>query len=397
MLFRKYRLNHLFLLLILCLAPGYSAKAAFSMGFMDFTLKDPDRSNREIPIRVWYPAESQGLNALPAKGNFPVISFAHGWGMGPELYQPLVNKIVPVGYIMLMIGTETKLFIPDQAALGKDLIYALTWFRNQSNDNSSVFSGRSSGKHALMGHSMGGGASILSGNKPELVNMLVLLAPANTEPSSLAAAPSVTAPTIIFSGSGDAVTTPSGMHQPIFQALASSCKFFINIKGGNHCFYADDDPAACNIMEMIAGSQTQIEREDQQDITLDLMIPAMNFFLKDDQTSMEIFMDSVSRASRTEITGGCDPQAIEKFANEASLLIFPQPADNWLRIKPHVLDQQLTECRVFDLSGQLMLAPFEKSGRELVLQTNYLVNGLYLLEISTKGRQAIRRLIQVDH
>ena len=43
---------------------------------------------------------------------------------------------------------------------------------------------------------------------------------------------------LIFSGTADGVTPAAEHHTPIYNGLASSCKNFVNITGGGHCYYA---------------------------------------------------------------------------------------------------------------------------------------------------------------
>jgi dienelactone hydrolase len=387
----------LLLLMLMLLPAAFNLKAAFSKGFRDYTLVDPQRSNREIPIRIWYPAETEGMNVAVSDGSFPVISFGHGWGMRTELYQPLVDRMVPVGYVLIMVNTETAIFIPDHAALGKDLAFTLQWFRDQHQQVGSPFEGKAGDKFALMGHSMGGGASVLSGNDPALVNLLILLAPADTNPSSIAAAPSIIVPTLLFSGGGDAVTSPAGVHQPMFNALGSACKFFINIKGGNHCYFALDDPMGCDLLESLTGSQTLIERTVQQDILFDLMMPALDYFLKSNEESLQTFLDSMATAIRTEISGSCDPSTLHNDQSHLKTQVYPQPAANWLRVNVGVPDHQIATIKLFELSGKALIVPFIHENNEILIVVENLNSGIYLLEITYQKGQQTHQTISIAH
>jgi len=393
MRWKSYR-PKLWLLILICLIKGtFTLHAAFSIGFKNITLEDNARSGREIPVTVWYPAESSGEDAIPVKGRFPLISFAHGWGMSSTLYQPLTEHIVRGGYVMLMINTETQILFPNQVEFAADLLYALNWLKLQSVEPGSFFKGIADDRAALMGHSMGGGSSIIAGGNSALIDLLILLAPADTDPSTSTKASQVSSPALIFSGSGDAVTSPDGMHKPLFQKLGSACKYFINIKGGNHCFYAIDDPMGCNLLETVAGSQTQIEREVQQDIVLDLLMPAMDFFLKGNEASYELFNDSIANGIRTEITGGCDPSGIANPQPEDDALIYPQPASEWFCAMPLPNSSRIADARLFDLSGKQQNLSFQRENRGFRFQSGKLPPGVYVLEITRQnGKQARKKV-----
>ena len=124
-----------------------------------------------------------------------------------------------------------------------------------------------------MGHSMGGGATILGASGFLGVDCIVGLAPAETNPSAVSAASGVTAPALI-SGEDDSVTPPNNHHIPIYNSLGSACKDFVSIENGSHCYFAEYN-FNCAFGEIIPGS---LSREDQQELCYTVVRPFFNYF-----------------------------------------------------------------------------------------------------------------------
>jgi dienelactone hydrolase len=47
---------------------------------------------RDIPAQVWWPTDS--------KGPFPMVVFSHGYGVTPDWYAPLLERIASAGYVV---------------------------------------------------------------------------------------------------------------------------------------------------------------------------------------------------------------------------------------------------------------------------------------------------------
>jgi dienelactone hydrolase len=156
-------------------------------------------------------------------------------------------------------------------------------------------------KTAIMGHSMGGGSTVLAASGQTNIQTIVCLAPAETNPSAITAASGVNVPAIVFSGNGDAVTPPANHHTPIYNALSSSCKSFLSILGGGHCYFANSN-FNCDFGETTSGSTINLTRAQQQDITQDISSLWLSFHLKSDCSSWQSYLDSLGNSTRfTEI------------------------------------------------------------------------------------------------
>jgi hypothetical protein len=150
---------------------------------------------------------------------------------------------------------------------------------------------------AIIGHSMGGGATILAGdNSSPTLKTIVGLAPAETDPSAIASAPDVTVPALIFSGAQDGVTPPADHHTPIYNGLGSDCKTFVSITGGAHCYFANTN-FNCDFGESTSSTGISISREEHQATTYSLLTPWLDFYLKENCNAYTAFEDSLDTVS----------------------------------------------------------------------------------------------------
>ena len=154
----NFKLNLLFIFSILC----FSSFAQYQIGHYTKTFIDPDRGNRAIETEIYYPANTQGNNTPIASGDFPVIVFGHGFVMVWDAYENLWEEFVPRGYIMAFPKTEGNLFSTDHQQFGWDLQFLVLKIQDEGNNSSSALFNGVNNNTALMGHSMGGGASFLA-------------------------------------------------------------------------------------------------------------------------------------------------------------------------------------------------------------------------------------------
>ena len=149
-------------LLLLVILSGYSASAQnFAVGSTTVTFNDPSRSNRAIETDIYYPATSAGSNKTVATGQFPVIVFGHGFVMSVAAYQNIWSALVPQGYIVALPKTEGSI-LPNHTNFGRDLAYVVSALQQAGTTSGNIFNGKITATSAVMGHSMGGGAAMLS-------------------------------------------------------------------------------------------------------------------------------------------------------------------------------------------------------------------------------------------
>lgn len=276
---------------------------AFSQSFnvenFQYTFIDPDRGDRAILTEIYYPSDSGNGNAEIAEGEFPLLVFGHGFVMVWSAYENLWTHFVPKGYVMAFPRTESG-FSPSHIDFGLDIAFLAEAIQEMSDDPSSVLHGGLNGKTAVMGHSMGGGASVLAASQNNNIHALLPLAPAETTPSAIEAAALVNIPSLIFAGSSDDVT-PEEVHQiPIYEALDSDSKSYVSITGGGHCYFANYN-FNCFIGELGSSGNITITREEQQQTVNDFATPWLDYFLKNDCEAWQTFQDSLELSSR--VTG----------------------------------------------------------------------------------------------
>jgi pimeloyl-ACP methyl ester carboxylesterase len=283
----------------------FFAMAQFPIGHRTITFNDPARTGgygsgggpgRQIQCEIYYPAVSAGENTTTAVGEFPVIVFGHGFVMSWDAYTNVWEKLVPEGYIMVFPRTEGGMS-PNHNEFALDLRICVTRMQLEATTSTSPFYQKVSPYSAFMGHSMGGGASVLAASGQTNIETMVGLAPAETNPSAVTAAAGVTVPSLIMSGTADGVTPPADHHIPIFNAVSSSCKSLLNITGGGHCYYANTN-FNCDFGEMASAGSITLTREEQQDVSMDMYSIWFDYYLKKNCAAWGEYLDSLQSSTR---------------------------------------------------------------------------------------------------
>ncbi len=276
--------------------------AQYEVGSTTITFNDPDRGGRQIETNIYYPAITAGADATMAQGDFPVISFGHGFVMSTDAYQNIWEELIPQGYIMAFPTTAGG-FTAEHEDFGLDLALCITRMQEENLDASSLFFGHVTDKAAIMGHSMGGGAAFLAATNNTTIQTVVGLAPAETNPSAAAAAAQVNVPALVFHGSGDAVTPANEHASLIYNGLTGVCSNFISITGGAHCYYAGSS-FTCDFGEG-SPAGVSISREEQQQILYDYITKWFDYKLKDSCTALSEFDTLLATDSRVTFQDDC--------------------------------------------------------------------------------------------
>ncbi len=309
---RRYLILAFSLVICKCL------QGQFAIGHLTYTFNDPTRTGgfgsgggpgRQIQTEVYYPATAAGDNTPFVQDSFPIIVFGHGFVMTWDAYQNIWQELVPKGYIMLFPRTEGNI-TPNHQDFGLDLALIVNSVRTLSQNPSSVFYNRIASTAAIMGHSMGGGATFLAAQNNTNITCIATLAAANTNPSSIVAAKFVKVPTLIIAGGNDCVAPP-GQHQiPMYDSTGSACKTYISITGGSHCQFAENN-FNCNFGESTCSPAPTITRPVQHQRTFKYLVPWLNKYLKGSchpQSNIDSLL-SVSISSEITWNQSCVPQA----------------------------------------------------------------------------------------
>jgi len=363
---------------------SFTSLAQYPIGSTTITFNDPARtggygsgggSGRQIQTEVYYPATIAGVDASVATGVFPVITFGHGFAMSWDAYQNIWEHYVPLGYIVVFPRTEGSIFpSPSHGDFGLDLKLVDEKMQLLNSNAASPFYQKVSSNSAIMGHSMGGGATILAGAGNTSVETIIGLAPAETTPSAISASSNVTVPAIIFSGSQDGVTPPNDNHLPIYNGLASSCKSFVSIIGGGHCYFANSN-FNCDFGESTSSTGITITRAEQQTRTYSVLDSWFDYILKGNATAYSSYLSALD-AMPGELISETTCQGLSIKESEIEYRFYPNPVNETLVIENPNGNEVTIE--VMNLLGELIL----KTKTSTLVDLSSLKTGFYTLRIN---------------
>lgn len=372
-----------------------SASLSFGqgLGHTTMTFVDATRNNRSIPCEVYYPALSAGDDiaaldpAFLALTGYPAIAVGHGFVIGAANYSLIAEQLIPFGFVVALVNTETG-FAPSHENFGLDLAFVTHALQLESQNSTSILHNIvHQEREAIIGHSMGGGAAWIAAASDPLIDAIVGLAPAETNPSAIAAASSVNCNTLVFSGSDDSVTPPADNHQPIYDGTNAGCKTFVSLTGGSHCGYINAG-TLCDFGEPFGGS---LARADQQDAYLTLMTAWLRYFLNAECVEA-LYTDYVTSHSFVS----ADPLASCMLCGNVSgvqskqVSVFPNPSEGEFAIqwKGEVYNQ----IEIFEATGKIIVK------EKLLQQENFNVNeklksGVYWVKLSNEKSIATQKVI----
>lgn len=314
LLFKIKQMKTTLLLLLLMFVSVIGFSQPYQIGHRTITFNDASRTGgfgsgggagRQIQSEVYYPSTTAGNDVAISSGQFPYIVFGHGFVMTWDAYQNFIDHYVPLGYVLVFPRTEGG-FSPVHSDFALDLSVVGTKMAALNSDNSSFFYQAWNGKKAVMGHSMGGGSSFLAAAQNTAnFDILVGFAPAETTPSAINISSDISIPTLVFSGTEDAVTPPADHHKPMYDSVANVCKHFIAITGGAHCYFANSS-TTCDFGESASGGNISITRPVQHDITFDALDPYLKFYLLEDCPSWPVFTNQRDTDTRIQSLFSCN-------------------------------------------------------------------------------------------
>ncbi|MEW7289698.1 poly(ethylene terephthalate) hydrolase family protein [Aquimarina sp. 2304DJ70-9] len=347
------------------------------------TFRDADRRNRRVNARIYYPKVNRTSQAQAVQESFPVVVLGHGFVMGSSAYQNFYDTLVPRGYIVVFVNTEGS-FFANHEAFSRDLAFMVEAIQNENNNSNSVLFGLVDDKSALIGHSMGGGAAVVAASLTD-VETLVTFAPALLRFDTLTPATNVTAESIVFSGSSDGVTPPEENHIPIYDNLGSDCKYFINIEGGAHCYYANSN-FFCDFGENSASSGIQISRTQQQAITFQFLNPWLDYKLKGDVAAQQQFVSDITNSDDITFENNCGNAWVQE-TTEINLTVFPNPANKTLSVKTSN-NQKVHKVELYSQFGKLI-----STSSTSQVDVSGVKRGHYLIKIYVDGTIVTKKVV----
>jgi len=361
---------------LLCVFTLSLTAQEIGFGQTNWLIIDEERDNREIPCVVWYPAEESSAEAIPLGGDFPVFIMAHGFLMSATDYEDLAILLVNSNYVFVALDTEQGL-MPDHESFGLDLSFVA----NQIVGGVSLgFLDESlSGRVAIGGHSMGGGASWLAAAQTSSIDAVVAMAPADTDPSAILAGENITIPVLVISGAADTVTPPETQHEPIYNSAAnSSCRAFVSIEGGGHCGFADTG-TLCNLGEL---GFSGLSHEEQLELSVRFLVPWLDYFVNDYTPGLELFESEINSEDVLTLDMNCTLDV--KSPKSSSWQMYPNPVSFILTVDLGDFNGVNTTIKLYDSSSKLV---FEKqTSSTLQIDVSVFAKGLYTLELSTSDK-----------
>ncbi len=255
--------------LLAVIAPSAHADGCtgpFTVGSETRSYVDASRGNRAISVLFRYPLAPGGQALIGCA--LPSVVIGHGFTISNSAYTSLANGIAAQGYLVALPASESSIN-PSHQQFGLDLAFV-----GRAMQADPQFQNRIGTKRAVIGHSMGGGSVFLAAASDSAINRMIALAPAETTPSAIAAAASLTLPTLIISGSRDCVAPTGTNAQLMFDNLQTppAEKQLIELAGASHCQFSDGS-FTCSIGENSCSGSATISAATQTAQTLALVLP----------------------------------------------------------------------------------------------------------------------------
>ncbi len=387
-------------LIVFCIALlwfGAAYGQPYQVGHITKTFTDAARSNRSVPVEIYYPADVAGDNkpfAAAYPGKAPVITFGHGFVMTQDAYANIRDAAVTNGYIIAFPTTEGS-FSPSHSEFGKDLAFVLREVTALGSETTSVLYGKADTNNCVMGHSMGGGAAFLARSYDPSIKAMVTFAAAETTPSAISAASSVNAPSLVFAGENDCVTAPGTNQRPMYDALTAACKHYITIKGGSHCQMAGAS-TTCSFGEATCTPAPGITRAVQHATINKYLVPWLNYTLKGScaaGTTFETDLAADAAVTYAKNCTLCSNTSVEVGGLATGVNVFPNPASDKIIVQS---DREVESCIIISqVTGRVV-----HEGRFIgatTIPSSSFPAGVYLYRISDGEKTVAVGKLLVSH
>lgn len=327
------------------------AFAQYAVGTIDTTFLDPARGDRLVPVDLYYPATSAGPGqpvAEPPAEGFAAVAFGHGYQISAGNYAWIAERLAGLGCVVGLPRTAGEIF-PDHAQFGLDLAFAIGALRQAGADPSSRFFGRMGPRTLAMGHSMGGGCSLLAAAADPTLTAVANFAAAETDPSAIAACDQIDCSTLLFAGTNDCVT-PSISHQiPMFEALIG-WRTLVTITGASHCQF-NAYSFLCDLGETC---NPDVSRAEQQDLAWLLLRPWVRALLFLDSAAAQEFQALLAAGSGFTFSQNGTPTAVPPAtaAPATTLEAFPNPLRSAAVLRVILPAPGAVRLEIFDVKGR---------------------------------------------
>jgi hypothetical protein len=215
-----------------------------------------DRYSTNVSVVVFYPATKAGDSAPKNKTEapYPFLDFMHGHLFYPPYtyYVSWGEHYASLGYVVAMPNFQAYdgLLTSNHGEMANSTLDLITAMAKKNATSGGFLQGMVNVNNtALTGHSLGAKIAVLAEEDEasrglKNVRAVETLAFANANaPSTFFNLSSIHVPVQLQTGTLDAVAYPSQNSQVVYNGLGTPPKQFVNITGGNHYHYADEDPS----------------------------------------------------------------------------------------------------------------------------------------------------------
>lgn len=341
------------LVALLPLLHAAAAHAQYAVGTADVTYVDAARGNRPVPVNLYYPATVAGANqpvAAPPAGGFASVAFGHGFQMTAGVYAWIAERLASLGCVVAVPRTGGELF-PSHEQFGLDLAFAARTLRDAGASATSPFFGRMGPRTLVMGHSMGGGCSLLAAAGDPSLTAVANFAAAETTPSAVAVCGLIGRPALLFSGTNDCVTPPAAHQIPMYEALAG-WRVRVTLDGASHCQF-NASSFLCSLGETCSAG---ITRQQQQDLTWSVLQPWVRAVLFLDPAAAREFAAVLAAGAGFTVTqtGGAASVDHDAPPRAMALAAVPNPFNPTTELLAEVAGGGSARLEIFDPRGHLV-------------------------------------------
>eukprot|EP00298_Acanthocystis_sp_HF-20_P009367 c18262_g1_i3.p1 GENE.c18262_g1_i3~~c18262_g1_i3.p1 ORF type:complete len:861 (+),score=336.60 c18262_g1_i3:42-2624(+) len=228
-----------------------------------------DRDGKLFSAVIYYPSTSEGIGTPLDldQAPYPIIVFSHGWFQVPESYSTTLQNFASHGYVIFCSRASQELFADRFAA---ELQSIMNWIQVESARNGSDwYQAVDPTRIALVGHSIGGGVSILAAANDPRVKAIIAYAPSQTHnPATRDILPHVHVPICVICAD-DEQDGDIRLHSLPLYTKANFPKIFHQFQNGSNTFFSDG---------LLLGTQ----HRKQLKITQDLSRAFLDLYLKGD-------------------------------------------------------------------------------------------------------------------
>ena len=170
-------------------------------------------------------------------GPYGVVSLSPGFTENASAIQYWGPYLASQGFVTITINTTSGLITPEERST--EQLQALEYVIDQSATAGNPLAGKvDPDRKAVGGHSMGGGASLISAQNDRSIDAVLPLAPWNLyQPTGVAA------PTLVLACQSDVIAPVATNASPLYEAVpATTEKMYVSLAGGDH--FCVNSPAA---------------------------------------------------------------------------------------------------------------------------------------------------------